>query len=245
MKMWAKAFHHLKSAKSYILCHDNDGGNAASFHIETLLVDQYCTDKELLHFSEEQRMELLETALLYLDDTLSTSLEDDEDSDYTCSYELKESTHTILKHHISVNEICPSRVYLYHAQLYYFLGELQDANKFLMAYFEEMLKDKKQQCQTCLRHRGQAICEAVDVHDCMECKVACYCSKEHFKLDWNRGRLGHKKLCPFLGRWRLVTKRKLKKISKKYAVDDDSVEQICSDFFESICVSIFDKIGKE
>jgi len=114
-----------------------------------------------------------------------------------------------------------------------------------MAYFEEMLKDKKQQCQTCLRHRGQAICEAVDVHDCMECKVACYCSEEHFKLDWNRGRLGHKKLCPFLGRWRLVTKRKLKKISKKYAVDDDSVEQICSDFFESICVSIFDKIGKE
>ena len=126
---------------------------------------------------------------------------------------------------------------LYHVQLYYFLGKLQDANKFLIAYFAEVLKDKKQQCQRCLRHRSKRICEIVDVWKCEICKVAW-----HFKLDWKRGRLGHKYLCQFLRRWRLVTNKKPNKKPKKYAVDDDSVEEICSsDFFESsICIPIFE-----
>ena len=42
----------------------------------------------------------------------------------------------------------------------------------------------------------------------------------------------------------MVAKKKLKKIYKKYAVHDDSIEQICSDFFESICGPVFDKIGE-
>ena len=242
MEMWSKAHHHLKKAYDIIKGHDEQ--NAASFHIEKLFVDQYCTDEQLLHSSEEKRMEFLHTALDYLRNTLST-LEEDEDSDFTTySYQLKESTHKIFDNDISVSKICPSRVYLYHAQLHYFLGKLQDANIFLIKYFEEMLKDKMQHCQSCLRHRSEAIGEAIDVHDCTKCKVACYCSEQHFKLDWNRGRLGHNKLCPFLGRWRLVAKKKLKKIYKKYAVHDDSIEQICSDFFESICGPVFDKIGE-
>ena len=215
---WSQARHHLETAYEAVKGLYQE--KAASFHIEKFLVDQYCTDKQLLHGSKKQRTELLHTALDYARNTFSTSLEEDKDSDYTLAHQLyKEFTNKISYRDISMSEICPSRVYLYHAQLYYFLGKLQDANKFLIAHFEEVLKDKKQHCQRCLRHRSERICEIVDVRKCEIYKVACHCNERHFKLDWKRGRLGHKNQCQFLRRWRLVTNKKPKKKPKKHAVD--------------------------
>ena len=98
-----------------------------------------------------------------------------------------------------------------------------------------MLKDAKQRCQGCLQHKNEAICKPVNLlMFCQRCGVAHYCSKDNFKLDWKRGRLGHKRLCGFLKRWRLVTKMGMRR-KAKYAVED-SYEEICSEFFDSIFV---------
>ena len=233
MGMWSQAQQHLETAFEITKGFDTMIDKLlTSFWIERLLVNQYCTDEQLIHVSEEKRKELLHKALDYAGNTLSISMSG-ENSDYHLKEELVNA---------DLYGTSASRIYLCHAQLYFLLGNLQGAKQILKAYFEEMLKDAKQRCQGCLQQKNEAVCKPANLlMFCQRCEVAHYCSKDHFKLDWKRGRLGHNKLCPFLGRWRLVAKKKLKKISKKYAVHDDSIEQICSDFFESICVP---KIGK-
>ena len=225
MGMWSQAQQHLETAfeiakesLSYKLL--------TSFWIERLLVNQYCTDEQLIHVSEEKRKELLHKALDYAGNTLSTSMPG-EDSDYQLKDELVNADDLYGK--------STSRIYLCHAQLYFLLGKLQGAKQLLKAYFEEMLKDAKQRCQGCLQLKNEAVCIPANLlMFCQRCGVAHYCSKDHFKLDWNRGRIGHKNLCGFLKRWRLVTKMGMKR-KAKYAVED-SYEQIFSEFFDTIFV---------
>ena len=231
MGMWSQAQHYLETAFEiakgfdFMIVELNMVVDKllTSFWIERLLVDQYCTDEQLIHVSEEKRKELLHKALDYAGNTLSTSMSG-EDSDYHLKDELVNA---------SFYGTSASHIYLCHAELYFLLGKLHGAKQFLKAYFEEMLKDTKQRCQGCLQQKNEAVCKPANLHQiCQECQVAHYCSKDHFKLDWNRGRLGHKKLCGFLKRWRLVTKMEMKR-KAKYAVDD-SYEEIFSEFFDTI-----------
>ena len=223
MGMWSQAQQHLETvfeiAKGFDTMVDK---LLTSFWIERLLVNQYCTDEQLIHVSEEKRKELLHKALDYAENTLSTStMMSGEDSDY----QLKDALVNADLYGTSA-----SHIYLCHAQLYFLLGELQGANQLLKAYFEEMLKDAKQRCQGCLQQKNEAVCKPANLlMFCQHCGVADYCSKDHFK----RGRLvGHKKLCGSLKRWRLVTKMEMKRKAKKYA-DDDSYEKIFGEFFDS------------
>ena len=86
MEMWSQVRHHLETA--YEAAKDPYEEHVASFHIEKLFVDQYCTDKQLVHVSGEQRMELRHKALDYARNSLSSSLEEDDDRDYKRSHQL-------------------------------------------------------------------------------------------------------------------------------------------------------------
>ena len=102
-----------------------------------------------------------------------------------------------------------------------------DANMLLMAYFEaEMEKKKGIYCRSCGRKAGNG----ADIKVCKNCQVVDYCSHAHQTLAWRRGRLSHKVMCPFLKRYRLVTK------AENQHIDTESYEDICKDFFETVCV---------
>ena len=119
-----------------------------------------------------------------------------------------------------------SNGYLNCTQVAYFKTEIEEANKLLMSYFEaEMEKKQGICCRSCNRIAGKG----ADIKICRNCQVVDYCSEAHQALAWRRGRLSHKVMCPFLKRYRLVAK------AEKY-IDTDSFEDICKDFFETVCV---------
>jgi tetratricopeptide (TPR) repeat protein len=113
------------------------------------------------------------------------------------------------------------------AQVAYFIHGIEVANKFLMAYFEaEMEKKNGICCRSCMRKAGNG----ADIKVCRNCQVVDYCSHAHQTLAWRRGRLSHKVMCPFLKRYRLVAKAKNR-------IDTEPLfEDICKDFFETVCV---------
>jgi tetratricopeptide (TPR) repeat protein len=112
-------------------------------------------------------------------------------------------------------------------QVAYLLAEeIDHANELLMLYFEgEMKKQHGICCRSCRRKAGNG----TDIKICRGCHVVDYCSKAHQRLAWRRGRLSHKVMCPFLKRYRLVAKAKNR-------IDTESYEDICKDFFETVCV---------
>jgi tetratricopeptide (TPR) repeat protein len=113
------------------------------------------------------------------------------------------------------------------AQVAYFIDGIEDANKLLMAYFEtEMEKIAGIYCRSCKRKAGNG----TDIKICRNCQVVDYCSEAHQTLAWRRGRLSHKVMCPFLKRYRLVAK------AENQHIDTESFEDICKDFFETVCV---------
>jgi tetratricopeptide (TPR) repeat protein len=113
------------------------------------------------------------------------------------------------------------------AQVAYFMNGTEDANKLLMAYFEiEMKKSHGIYCRSCNRKAGNG----EDIKICRNCQVVDYCSAAHQTLAWRRGRLSHKVMCPFLKRYRLVAK------AENQHIDTESYEDICKDFFETVCV---------
>jgi tetratricopeptide (TPR) repeat protein len=112
------------------------------------------------------------------------------------------------------------------AQVAYFIHGIEEANKFLMAYFEFEMETKNGICcRSCRRKAGNG----ADIKVCKNCQVVDYCSLAHQTLAWRRGRLSHKVMCPFLKRYRLVVKAKNR-------IDTEPVEDICKDFFETVCV---------
>jgi len=118
--------------------------------------------------------------------------------------------------------------YLVDAQVAYFIAEeIEHANELLIMYFEGEVKKKQQICcRTCSRIAGNG----TDIKTCRNCQVVDHCSEAHQTLAWRRGRLSHKVMCPFLKRYRLVAKAK-NRIDK-----GEPVEDICKDFFETVCV---------
>jgi tetratricopeptide (TPR) repeat protein len=115
---------------------------------------------------------------------------------------------------------------LNYAQITYLIAGIEEANNLLMAYFEaEMEKKRGICCRSCRRKAGNG----TDIKICRNCQVVDYCSEAHQTLAWRRGRLSHKVLCPFLKRYRLVVKAENR-------IDTESFEDICKDFFETVCV---------
>ena len=120
----------------------------------------------------------------------------------------------------------PKDANLIGAQVAYLIAGIEEANKFLMAHFEaEMEKNVGVSCRSCTRKAGNG----TDIKICRNCQVVDYCSEAHQALAWRRGRLSHKVMCPFLKRYRLVVKAENR-------IDTESVEDICKDFFETVCV---------
>jgi hypothetical protein len=64
---------------------------------------------------------------------------------------------------------------------------------------------------------------------CRNCQVVDYCNKAHQTLAWRRGIISHKVMRPFLKRYRLVAKAENR-------IDIEPYEDICKDFFETVCV---------
>jgi hypothetical protein len=122
---------------------------------------------------------------------------------------------------------CTNNDILNCAQVAYFIDGIEEGNKLLMAYFEsEMEKKEGICCRTCKRKAGNG----EDIKICRNCQVVDYCSEAHQTLAWRRGRLSHKVMCPFLKRYRLVAK------AENQHIDTESFEDICKDFFETVCV---------
>ena len=112
------------------------------------------------------------------------------------------------------------------AQAAYLIADIEHANEFLIKYFEaEMEKKNGIYCRSCNRKAGKG----TDIKICRNCQVVDYCSEAHQTLAWRRGRLSHKVMCPFLKRYRLVVKAENR-------IDTEPVEDICKDFFETVCV---------
>ena len=121
----------------------------------------------------------------------------------------------------------PNEAFLHYAQQKYFVGATEDATKLLMVYFEaEMEKKMEICCRSCKRKAGNG----TEIKICRSCRVVDYCSEAHQTLAWRRGRLSHKVMCPFLKRYRLVAK------SKNRIDTTKPFEDICKDFFETVCV---------
>jgi tetratricopeptide (TPR) repeat protein len=116
------------------------------------------------------------------------------------------------------------------AQVVYLIADtaeaIEEATKLLVVYFEaEMEKKNGIYCRSCKRKAGKG----TDIKICRNCQVVDYCSEAHQTLAWRRGRLSHKVMCPFLKRYRLVAKAENR-------IDTEPVEDICKDFFETVCV---------
>ena len=118
--------------------------------------------------------------------------------------------------------------YLNWAQLKYFLGEIEEAKEYLMMYFKKEMKKEGEFCREC----GRRAEKGTKISMCSICEVVDYCSKTHQKLAWNRGRLRHKVMCPFLKRWRGTVLAKAENRLER----TESFEDICQDLFETVCV---------
>jgi hypothetical protein len=113
------------------------------------------------------------------------------------------------------------------AQVSYFRTEIGEAHKLLMMYFEhEMMKPQGIYCRSCKRDAGKG----TDIKICKNCRIVDYCSEAHQTLAWRRKRLSHKVMCPFLKRYRMVAK------AEKHRIDTEPYEDICKEFFETVCV---------
>ena len=120
----------------------------------------------------------------------------------------------------------PKEAFLICAQVAYFLTGIGEATTLLMIYFEaEMEKKKGILCRSCKR----VAVNGTDIKICRNCQVVDYCSKAHQTLAWRGGRLSNKVMFPFLKRYRLVVKA-------ENGIDAELVEDICKDFFETVCV---------
>ena len=120
-----------------------------------------------------------------------------------------------------------SSISLNHAQVAYLMDGIEVANQLLQMYFEVQMKKKAEiYCSSCSRKAGNG----TDIKICRNCQVVDYCSEAHQTLAWRRGRLSHKVMCPFLKRYRLVAK------AENQHIDTESYEDICKDFFETVCV---------
>ena len=121
----------------------------------------------------------------------------------------------------------PKDANLIGAQVNYAIAGIEEGNNLLMAYFESEIEKKEEICcRTCKRKAGNG----TDIKICRNCQVVDYCSEAHQTLAWRRGRLSHKVMCPFLKRYRLVAK------AEKHRIDTESYEDICMEFFETVCV---------
>ena len=76
-------------------------------------------------------------------------------------------------------------------------------------------------CQCCRQRDGNS----VELLKCSGCKVKFYCNRVHQKKNWRGRFFDHKMLCPYLKRWRRVTKGKSTR---------DYRESIMNDFFDTI-----------
>ena len=109
-------------------------------------------------------------------------------------------------------------VYLDLAQELYYLGDTENAELALTEYLDRTLKLGPSHCQTC--HQSCAKDETMMM--CVGCHVARYCSQDHQRRAWKKGRLCHKVMCPLLKRWRRL---------QKGNYTTDSRNAIFNDFF--------------
>jgi tetratricopeptide (TPR) repeat protein len=118
------------------------------------------------------------------------------------------------------------------AQQKYFIGKIEEANNHLYAYLGYELNQQgagvEPFCRSC--HRKTAG-KGRPIETCRGCEVADYCCPSHQRLEWRRGRLSHKVMCPFLKRW-----RKLYIATIKNRPEPESFEYIAKEFFETVCV---------
>jgi tetratricopeptide (TPR) repeat protein len=114
------------------------------------------------------------------------------------------------------------------AQQKYFIGKIEEANNHLCAYLGFELNAPEPSCRSC--HRKTAG-KGRPIETCRGCEVADYCCPSHQRLEWRRGRLSHKVMCPFLKRW-----RKLYIATIKNRPEPESFEYIAKEFFETVCV---------
>ena len=112
------------------------------------------------------------------------------------------------------------------AQEYYVLGDVERAQDKFNQYLDKIVKLGPSHCQTC----QQTCAKDAFMDKCSACKVARYCSEAHQLQSWQKGRLCHRVMCPFLTRW-----RKAKANEGKDNVESSNA--IVNDFFESLDVA--------
>ena len=202
---WDEAIHFLYLAHSKIGATDTKSRKMGSRFYATLCesiasvrLDQYFWDERLRHNTQKQKSVLIEAGYF--------------------SQEALEDPAFFSK---------SKDAGLTGAQLAYLFARKEEANEFLILYFEAEYENKRGICcRSCNRKAGNG----TDIKICRNCQVVDYCSDAHQTLAWRRGRLSHKVMCPFFKRYRLVAKAK-NRIDK-----GEPVEDICKDFFETVCV---------
>jgi tetratricopeptide (TPR) repeat protein len=116
-------------------------------------------------------------------------------------------------------------VYLDLVQELYFLGDTENAQAVLTEYLDRTVKLGPSHCQTC--HQSCAKDETMMV--CVGCHVARYCSQDHQRRAWKKGRLCHKVMCPLLKRWRRLQKGRYTTDSRNAIFNDFFVVMLRSD----------------
>jgi len=172
--------------------------------IACVYLDRYCSDERLRH-DAQKRKDVLELVGI----TASLSLID-----------------------VGTKGTAGYRSLLVLAQQKYFIGKIEEANNHLYAYLGYELNQQgagvEPSCRSC--HRKTAG-KGRPIETCRGCEVADYCCPSHQRLEWRRGRLSHKVMCPFLKRW-----RKLYIATIKNRPEPESFEYIAKEFFETVCV---------
>jgi len=111
------------------------------------------------------------------------------------------------------------------AQEHYFLGHTEKAHLMLKKYLGESVRLGALYCQSC----HELCAKDAIMEKCSVCKVARYCSFAHSIQAWNKGRLCHKVMCPWLKRWR--------KITEGEDATTELRDKLCNDFFERVLAS--------
>jgi tetratricopeptide (TPR) repeat protein len=157
------------------------------------------------------------TAQTYLEQYCTvTTLDIDQRTEILCN---------ATNHSNKVDEVSTER-HLTQAQLFYFNGDKQQAYNHLELYLDARLAECKITCYTC----NQRVRHGSVPFSCASCRVASYCGRKHQKMTWKNERVCHKVLCPLLGYWRLVKKKRKK---HKGLMKED--RRVFETFFESIC----------
>jgi len=114
-----------------------------------------------------------------------------------------------------------------YAQIYYFRGDEQRAYRHLEVYLECRMFECESFCYTC----EQRIRDGSVPFSCASCRVASYCGRRHQRMTWKNECMCHKDLCPLLGGyWRMARKK-----SGGATKDQSQKETVFKTFFESIC----------